>query len=131
MHTDGRVLDANEAAFDDEIVAWNFQIELALHQLRIRHLDFGAALGKIDGGAGKSLAALERDRDRLKVRPRAEYSLVVVVVLSARRSRCWSSLEFGRASFAFGSKQTANGQCSRKAIGYFVSRILPRTTLFQ
>ena len=131
MHTDGRILDVNEAAFDDEIVAWNFQIELALHQLRIRHLDFGAPLGKIDDSTGKALAALERDRDRLKVRPRAEYSLVVVVVLSARHSRCWSSLEFGRATFASGSKQTANGRCRRKAVGYFVSRISPRTALFQ
>jgi hypothetical protein len=77
LHTDGRVLDVNEAAFDDEIIAWNFQIELALHQLRIRHLDFGAPLGKIDDSTGKALAALKRDRDRLKVRPRAECSVVL------------------------------------------------------
>lgn len=58
----------HQPAFNDEVVAWNFKIELLPHRCRFREFNSRTAVGKIDNGALQPAAVVGDQNCRFKYR---------------------------------------------------------------
>jgi hypothetical protein len=76
LEIDDSVLNMDHATPNAQIVARYFQIKFAFQRLRVRHLDFGSPIGKLEDGARNPLSVVKYEVGRFEGGPLAEFRLI-------------------------------------------------------